>query len=369
MSTNEEFIEIVGERIDTMVNLDIPTRNATRILYPLAREKSRGPLCLTAASLLRERTHHGQVVFIATGFPDRPHINKAIAETDGPLGAAALARALHRGLGAVPIILVEEQLVAGMSCVAQAAGFRVLSPEEAIAAVSSFSAIHAAAVISFPNDVTEAKERARELITKYKPAAIVVIEKAGMNEKGVIHGARGDRNDAIAKIDYLVLEAIKGNIATIGIGDGGNELGMGVIQEELKKTSIPYMAKCNCGCGGGIAPATPTDVLITAAVSNWGAYSIAACLAILLKRPEVFHDALLEEILLQEAGRASFIDGATGYVMPPTADGLSSLVHQALVTLLMEVVVQSLGFMEKGAIYMRSVPKSMKGQVENETIG
>lgn len=117
------------------------------------------------------------------------------------------------------------------------------------------------------------------------------------------------------------------------------------------------MAKCNCGCGGGIAPATRTDVLITAAVSNWGAYGIAACLAILLNKPEVFHDALIEEALLQESARASFIDGATGYVMPPAADGLSSPVHQAFVTLLREIVVQGLGFMEKGATYMRSVPK------------
>jgi len=358
MANNEDFVEIVGQRVDDLVNMDVPARNATRILYPLAREKIRGPLCLTAAKLLRERTHQGEVVFIATGFPDRPHINITVAETDGPLGAAALARALHWGLRAVPVILVEEQLVASMSCVTGAAGFRVLpSPEEAIAAISSFSALHAAAVISFPNDVAKAKERAQELIEKYKPTGVVVIEKAGMNEKGVCHGSRGDSNDAIAKIDYLVLEAIKEKITTIGIGDGGNELGMGVIQEELKKTSIPYMAKCNCGCGGGIAPATRTDVLITAAVSNWGAYGIAACLALLLKSPEVLHDALAEEAMLQEAARVSFIDGATGYVMPPAADGLKSAVHQAFVTLLREIVVQGLGFMEKGAIYMRSVPK------------
>lgn len=356
MVNNEEFIQIAGQRVDDLVNLDIPLRNVTHILYPLARGKISGPLCLTAASLLRERTQKGDVVFIATGFPDRPHINTTIAETDGPPGAAALARALHSGLRAVPVILVEEQLVGSMSRVTEAAGFRVLpSPEEAIAAVTSFSALHAAAVISFPNDLAKAKERARELVEKYKPTGVVVIEKAGMNEKGICHGARGDRNEAIAKVDYLVLEAIKEKIATIGIGDGGNELGMGVIQEELKKTSIPYIAKCNCGCGGGIAPATRTDVLVTAAISNWGAYGIAACLAILLNRPEVFHDAEVEEALLQESARASFIDGATGYVMPPATDGLRSPVHQAFVTLLRELVVQSLGFIEKGPIFMRSV--------------
>ena len=170
-----------------------------------------------------------------------------------------------------------------------------------------------------------------------------------MNEKGNIHTSRGDDTTVdIAKVDYLVLEARKRNIATIGIGDGGNELGMGVIQEEIKRSSIPYAAKCRCGCGGGITPATLTDVLVTAAISNWGAYGIVACLAVLLQRPEVLHSAKVEEVILQAAASASFIDGATGYVMPPSADSLDSSVHQAFVTLLAEIVQQSLQYFEKG---------------------
>jgi len=343
----EEFIEIVGERVDSLVNLDVASRNAIRILYPLARKKSERPLCLSATSLLQERVHYRDVVFIATGFPCRPHISHAIFESDGPPGAAALARALHIGFGATPIILTEEGAVESMSRVIQAAGFRILSPEEAIATVGHFAIIRGAAVLGFPADDAEAKERAKELISKYKPAGIVVIEKAGMNEKGVIHGSRGDRNDAMAKIDYLVLEAMEKNIVTIGIGDGGNELGMGVIQEELKKSSIPNMAKCQCGCGGGGAPATRTDVLITATVSNWGAYGIAACLAFLLQRPEVFHDAMMEERILEATANANLLDGGTGYCLPG-ADGLSSVVHQAVITLLGQIVLQGIRVMQKG---------------------
>lgn len=67
MSNNKEFIETVGERIDSLVNLDVPSRNATSILYPLAREKSQGPLCLSAASVLQKTIHPQDVVFIATG--------------------------------------------------------------------------------------------------------------------------------------------------------------------------------------------------------------------------------------------------------------------------------------------------------------
>lgn len=346
----EEYIRATGERIDRLVSLDVPARSAIQILYPLARGKSKEPLCLAAARLLEERVHQKEVVFLATGVPNRPHINPAIAETDGPVGAAALARALHHGLGAVSVILVEDLIIEGMSRVTRAAGFRVLSPDEAIAAAHSRPLIRGAAVIGFPTDAMEAQRKARELIEQYKPAAIIAIEKGGMNEKEKIHSSRGDEYTAtMAKIDYLVLEARKRNIATFGIGDGGNELGMGVIQEEIKKSSIPWAAKCRCGCGGGIAPATPTDVLITATVSNWGAYGIAACLAALLQRPEVLHDAKVEEALLQAAADASFIDGATGYVIPG-ADSLASPVHQAFITLLAETVRQSLRYFKEGTL-------------------
>ena len=343
----EEFIEIVGERVDSLVNLDVASRNSIGILYPLARKKSKRPLCLSAASLLQERVQYRDVVFIATGFPCRPHMSHAILESDGPPGAVALARALHIGCGATPIILIEEGAVESMSRVMQSAGFMILPPEEAIATVGHFAIIHGASVLGFPSDDAAAKERAKELISKYKPAGIVVIEKAGMNEKGVIHGGRGDRNVVMAKIDYLVREATREKIATIGIGDGGNELGMGVIQEELKKSSIPYMAKCQCGCGGGAAPVTPTDVLITATVSNWGAYGIAACLAFLLQRPEVFHDAMMEERILEASANVALIDGGTGYCLPGV-DRLSSNVHQAFITLLGQIVLQGIRVMQKG---------------------
>ncbi len=86
---------------------------------------------------------------------------------------------------------------------------------------------------------------------------------------------------------------------------------------------------------------------MTAAVSNWGAYSVAACLVALLGIPDIFHDATVEETMLQEAANASFIVSETGYVMPPGVDGLASPVHQALVTLLAQIVVQGLRFMKK----------------------
>lgn len=335
--TREELLHLAGERVDALVSTDVPSRNVIHILYRLAREKSDGPLCMAAARLLLERVSAGGVVLIATGWPDRPHVSPDIAETDGPPGAAALARALHRGLGATPFVLVEEQLVPGMKAVLQAAGFRVLPPEEAIASSSSSAPIHAGSVLGFPTGADEAKKEAGRVIDSYRPQAMIAIEKGGMNEKGRIHTSRGaDTTGAMAKVDFLVLEASRRGVATVGIGDGGNEIGMGVIADGIKR-HIRYGDRCNCGCGGGVAPSTVTDVLVTSAISNWGAYGVAACLAILLGRPEVFHDAEVEIRILDEASRSSFIDGITGFV-EPGADGVPARVHAAFVTLLMETV-------------------------------
>jgi hypothetical protein len=337
----KEYLEAVGERIDQLISLDVPSRNVVSTLYNFAREKSENALCMQAAKLLKQKVKPGDVVFIATGWPDRPHIAPEIAETDGPPGAAALARALHRGLGAIPIIFIESNLVKGMEKVLQAAGFRTLSPDQAIACFSSHAPIHGGAVLSFPCDVEEAKVYAEQLVNTYRPSAVIAIEKGGMNDKGKIHTSRGaETTDTMAKADYLILEAKKIGAATIGIGDGGNEIGMGVIEEEIKK-AIKYGAKCNCGCGGGIAPSTVTDVLVVAAISNWGAYGVAACLAAIERRIDVLHDASIEKRLLVEAGNASFIDGITGWV-DYSADGLGLVIHQSFVTLLNEIVKQAM---------------------------
>lgn len=62
------------------------------------------------------------------------------------------------------------------------------------------------------------------------------IEKAGFNAKGIYHNMRGhDYSAGRARIDYLVFEAQKRQILTVGIGDGGNEIGMGCVLDAVKK--------------------------------------------------------------------------------------------------------------------------------------
>ncbi len=57
-------------------------------------------------------------------------------------------------------------------------------------------------------------------------------------------------------------------ITTIGIGDGGNEIGMGKIPWDVIRRNIPK--------GDVVACRVPTKHLIVCGISNWGAYGLAA---------------------------------------------------------------------------------------------
>jgi len=327
----------IAESIDRLITVDIPLRSVIGILYRAAREKISIPLTLAAAQALANSIKAKDIVFIATGWPDRPEVSLQIGETDGPLGAALLSRALHQAFNIVPFIFIEQELVPAMKKITQAAGFKVLPPIEAIKAVDLKAPLHSASVLSFPTDIDGAVRSSLELIQKYKPSAVICIEKAGMNTKGYIHSVRGDeKTKYVAKIDFLVREAKKSGIITIGIGDGGNEIGMGIIREKIRKL-LPFGSKCSCPCGEGIVSATRTDFLVTATVSNWGAYGIAACLAMLLGRPEVFHNSDIECRVLQRCADAGLIDGISGYV-GESVDSLPKKIHIAIVDILNEMI-------------------------------
>ncbi|MDF1590109.1 MAG: DUF4392 domain-containing protein [Desulfobacterales bacterium] len=336
MGENERLTKI-GDALDRLITVDVKARGSIPILYNFAREKFNEPLTMLAAKRLKERVTKRSVVLIATGWPDRPWINPAIAELDGPPGAAALARGLHIGLNAVPIVLIEQQLTEAMKACLTGAGFRIMEAPEAVAAISSPSPIHGCAVLPFPVDRQKAQERAFELIETFSPTAVIAIEKGGMNEKGVIHNSRGvDTTADMAKVDMLMEAAAAKNILTIGIGDGGNEIGMGTIGEVIRK-HIPYGAKCQCPCGGGLAPATVTDAVVPATVSNWGAYGILAALAVLSKSSAILHDPRVEARILRMGADAGLIDGMTGFCIPG-ADGMEDGMHMAMITLLSGVV-------------------------------
>src|SRR5205809_7828029 len=62
---------------------------------------------------------------------------------------------------------------------------------------------------------------------------------------------------------------------TIGIGDGGNEIGMGVVRARLRRLG-PLATR--------IASVVGVDHLVVAGVSNWGGYGVVASLSRLARR-------------------------------------------------------------------------------------
>lgn len=106
-------------------------------------------------------------------------------------------------------------------------------------------------------------------------------------------------------------------VAAIGIGDGGNEVGMGKVAHETVVKNIPNGDLIHCR--------VPTDYLIVAGVSNWGAYALAAGVYVLRgeKPPTDLYNPDRERQILEVMVREGpLVDGVTGR-QTATVDGLS----------------------------------------------
>lgn len=106
-------------------------------------------------------------------------------------------------------------------------------------------------------------------------------------------------------------------LTTIGIGDGGNEIGMGKVTWEVIRRNIKNGARIACRIA--------TDHLIVAGVSNWGAYALGAGVRLLRGAPPDagLYDTEREAQLLQKMiDCGPLVDGTTGQ-RTATVDGLS----------------------------------------------
>jgi hypothetical protein len=327
--------EIVGEYIDRAVTIEMRfaaglPRGVTHKLYDAARAHHKVPLTFLAAKSLLERVHTGDHVLVITGAGAWPWLPNG--ETDGPLGAAAIARALEIGIGAKPIIIAEERNMRSTIAAVEAAGL-VIGDQRLFEARGG-----AALASAFPLGAEAGRIEAARLIEEFKPTAMVFIEKGGPNQLGQFHTLLGSvrSSDNMAHAQLLAQMAAEQGILTIGIGDGGNEIGFGAIAEAVRDIQ-PFGRKCACPCEGGVATVVTTDVLIAAAVSNWGAYGLAAMLATMLGKPEVLHNAETERRMLIDCVKAGAMDGVYARLIP-AVDGTSADTQTSLITILHEIV-------------------------------
>jgi len=221
-------------------------------------------------------------VLIGTGFPVA-----GTYETDGPVGAIALYRALET-LGAKPVLV----------CGAPLAD-----------AISSDYRVHKISV----GDPAVSKLEAANALQQYQPSLVISIERPGMAADGKYYNMRGeDISTVCASFDYFLSLT---NCPTIGIGDGGNEIGMGNVASTLEQLNI-------------IPSATCCDELVIADVSNWAAHGLIAMLSVLLQQDMLLGwDNLATLQYLSERGS---VDGVTRE-NSLTEDGLDADISEKLI--------------------------------------
>ncbi len=232
--------------------------------------------------------HPGHTV-IATGFYV---LMAGKPETDGPPGAIAIGSALKE-LGRKVTYVTDE-------CTAPV--------------LRSWAGD--AEVVQFPvTGVEESKQHAAELLATLKPDLLISIERCGRNDNDEYLNMRGRSiTDNTARLDYL----FDGSVPSVGIGDGGNEIGMGNLVEIIPTVdSLPD------------DPAiAEVDRLVIASVSNWGGYGLVAAISRLTGKnllPSADAEAAMVEAMIE----AGAVDGTTGDAVP-TVDNFSMEENGAL---------------------------------------
>jgi hypothetical protein len=333
-SAEDGGLHSLGHAIDRLVTVEMRLSSYSRGviggLYEAAlAAQGGGPLSLRAAQCLRRAVGPGSVVLFTTGAGSNADYLPC-GETDGPPGVAALAAALSSGLGAVPILLTERAYVETVARTALAAGLGQRTPDVAMRVRGT------ASVLPLASD-DSAVEQARGYFDRFQPKAVIAIEKAGPNAKGITHTASGGAyGPQRARAEVLFDLARERQVLTIGIGDNGNEIGFGVIESHIRRHRL-YGDKCKCPCGAGIATRVPTDVLIPANTSNWGAYGVAAALAAVLGQADLMHTPETERSMVEACVASGAGDGATGRHLP-LIDGTPMDVQLAVVTMLQAIV-------------------------------
>lgn len=115
----------------------------------------------------------------------------------------------------------------------------------------------------------ESDDFATKLIKKWKFDHLIAIERCGPARDGHFYSMRGRD---LSHMCGLTEKLFSKGILRTAVGDGGNELGMGNV-EELVKKHIPNGEKIAC--------CVPSDNLIICGVSNWGGYALSAALFLL----------------------------------------------------------------------------------------
>jgi hypothetical protein len=319
--------------IEALVNLDLTGRGVIRVLHDAALERFDGPLCHVAARRILDAVPEGGLVTFLTGFPEFPWIDRGIAETDGPVGAAVLARGLVKARNAIAVFPCERHFTDAIEAAIRGIG---LSPvRSAAATVRPGDPVCVVDVVDGPIDE-------QVWIDRHRPSLLVAIERPGRNATGNYHSMSGTSiAHCLEDLESLFVAAADRGVLTVAIGDGGNEIGMGGLRDVVER-HVPRGKVCGCGCGGGIAAESEAAVLVTAVLANLGASAIAASLALLTGRREVLPSPELEMRSLAACAASGAVDGQHNECVE-SADGLGERAYAGILEVIAAVVERHVG--------------------------
>ncbi len=277
-----------------------PIEAITALESVAAREVGRGSATLaahTTGSLYRAArslsTTSALDVAILTGF-FIPAARPPAAETDGPLGAVQLAAAIQLLGGSV-------RLVTDEACAPVAAA--------AIRAAGLDTPLDIAPVVGYD-------EWERQVLPGYAGVShLIACERVGPGVDGRPRNMRAlDISGHTAPLHRLYGA---GRWFRIGIGDGGNELGMGVLPASLVASVIERGDQIHC--------VVDCDALLIGGTSNWAAAALVAALAVL--RPdcgewvELLRPTWSHRVLTAMVTEGGAVDGVSRQAAA-TVDGL-----------------------------------------------
>lgn len=299
------------------------------LLYNAARKAQNDePLTYLAAKAILENVKPGGAVVLSAGLLITPYMRE---EVDGTFGIAGLARAIAIGGRATPIVLTEDSNMKRMELLIRAVGLDPHPLEEALLAPNR------CALEILPRDVNGTKKVCDKIHQLAKPRVLVVSEKIGPSDIGVYRSGPGfDLTALSGKTQPLVDSFTERGLVTIGVGDGGNEVGMGRIKDTVRELF-----------SGDSAAATVTDILVVAASGNLGCYGIEAVLAAAWGMEELLHNHDVERRMELASIFGGLIDPTTGFTDGWT-DAMEPCVAESFITLLQQTLKHRLVKKDEG---------------------
>ncbi len=313
----------------------------------ISSESTWGPLCPGhVAQAARQLCEQGRRAIIVTGF-FIPGAVPPSAETDGPPGAALLAAALTR-VGLSVQIVTDEPCRSAVEVAAREMGLaptnvwtiptaraeqdawcaEVLAGTLCRQPVTHLIALERVGPSHTSESIREQlrAERTNESDQLDESDRLAEFEKlVAEADRNRCHNMRGECIDAhTAPLHRLFeLAADRAGICTIGIGDGGNEIGLGSIawHELRRRLNGPSAARIPCRIA--------TNWTIVAGVSNWGGQALAAATLLLASQPEAARDWTIHQqhqALERLVAEGPAVDGITR-LPEPTVDGLPFLTY------------------------------------------